>query len=1031
MREESSLFKFETYQSILRFIAKKRVLQDPFLPIRNSSNFEPVTNEHDEASEITGLIKRGTEDQPLRLNKARFIDSFFNGFYFSVNTILPLLLILMWLHDFIYFSRTTNNKYGDTNAKILLGLSDDPNIWSSNSGIAIFASILIFGLSNYVKGILQDYYYNLNTYNKVKNALRGEQSRFLLQLHLGRFSSALNKAKLLVLSDDRLDERSRDNLINSIVENTEDKTWDVKIRAIEILTDIANYRNLSEDNLLDNEAEIGSSLLMRWYANYKLWTIGQNKDVKYHAAFWLSLIIPAIYAVTSYSKFYFFPVVLVRNFINLFHHHSSPINTVCSNTSEASQYLPELGETVCSMCGNWPFVYINDINTTQGCVNGLLAAPRTPALIMSSLNHLLSLGNSSNLHTIDFSQQNWTAWNRPEWQSILNQFALLTNQVDILNLSTPALTLPYVDDGKLIDLANFTHNVIVNQLDFRNLGVGFDLVTSFFRRAYLAVIKYINVSSNNLNADGFGNLCSSLPNSVKILKVGSNNITDAGMANAAPFLANSSIEELDVSDNLISQQISSGIASIVKRGALQKLYVAGNDLTGVDLGPFWNATTENSALRLIDFSETNMANYQLTAAVPYLNQSSIEIYNLQNNPLDDNGVTIFSFNLKYSNATKINLSYTEITDYTTDTLSTVIPQSPLTTLILNGISITDDGLEALLDAAPNSNLQHISLQNNYLDDNSAVIIANVLKNTTNSLKIIDLTSNNEISDVGGGALAKASANSTLEEIYLDNNNQITSITVNAFAANLKNSSLKVFSAASCNIDDNGAIALANAIDGSNLKVLNLANNPLGNGTSVLALKLITATPYPNQLSEYVLSNDEAQALRMAKPASKLEKLILDNTGINLPIAREICRTLPGANFSSNRFGLFGNQFSSEEVNPLNCRFNQTQFALYRLQTNSELSQNSVYLSLSSNSYNINSSGVAFGISSIFLFIPVALVSMLAIYVIYLGISFTANKLAAKKFGIFSDADKTEESTKIFDGEKIKGSEDKQIYYRKL
>lgn len=685
-------------------------------------------------------------------------------------------------------------------------------------------------------------------------------------------------------------------------------------------------------------------------------------------------------------------------------------NNPCENAEDVYEFMPEFSENICSMCGNLP-VYINDINSVQGCVSGLLAQPQTPEYILSSLNQLIPFANNSNLNTIDLSQQtDWPNWNTTIFGQILDIFTRLTKQLDNFDVSLSAPNTNFIDNGNLQKIAEFSHSVIINKINFKNLGAGQALTNSFLNNSHISNCTYFDFSANNITDPQYLTICQNLPPSLTTFKIANNNITDSGFAQAAQYIANSAIEYLDISYTAISNEISQSITTILNKGILKFLKFIGNDLTGVDLAPFWLATTQNSSLSGIDFSGAQLIDNQIASLAPYANQTSIRNFIMRDNLFGNSGISIFISSMRNTSASLIDFSYSLLNDVGVAYIGQNLPYIPIKTLILDGIQITNIGLQQLANGLVDSVVNSLSLQSNFLDDNSISILNNWTQTPDKLINMIDV-STNDISDIGGVILANMIINSTITEIKLNNNKQLTSVTGTVFANNFPNSNLKIFEANGCNFGPETAIAISNVIDDCDIEFIDLGNNPLGNGTTSLALKFITSTPEPNDLSNPIMGNVEASALANAKPASKLCRIILNNVDMDVEGARTICRVMFKANITANNFNIMNNSVDSGEVDLINCRFNQ-QNDSFNLALRSPISSGN-YLTPGLANNNVSGGQAAMiGLSSVIIIVPAVILTVLAIYWMYRTISPSATKLSAKIFGFFKYSEEKDKHSRI-------------------
>ena len=282
----------EIYQILLKAIARTRLLQHPLMP---------VINRMDEAElDVAGVVNHGVinEESPLlndngnlnesHLTRARFIDSFFNGYYFARNKLLPpAFLGLIALDLYNYYTHPRNVNYDNSPPNILSGLSRNETVWSNNLGSSnpedyfrywfgiglVLGLPFAFGTVNLLKHVIADQIYNLNEFADLLLALALEPSKLGFNLRVDRVWNAFNKAKLELLCNRQLDDVQRNRLYTEI-EGAINRSPAITVGAMDILADIAHFQNLPNNNLLHNRSQDPTFTMSRWYANYKLWELG-------------------------------------------------------------------------------------------------------------------------------------------------------------------------------------------------------------------------------------------------------------------------------------------------------------------------------------------------------------------------------------------------------------------------------------------------------------------------------------------------------------------------------------------------------------------------------------------------------------------------------------------------------------------------------------------------------------------------------------------------------------------------------------
>ena len=176
-------------------------------------------------------------------------------------------------------------------------------------------------------------------------------------------------------------------------------------------------------------------LVLRYlYTNYQLWSLNALQD-------------------RNGLKPLFYSVALYRHVYAQFRRYEIVIQKVagiiiyliksdkCRQAGLTFAYLSMLGDYICAMCPNDPYVFYGDIYSSQSCLNGWLASPRPPAMLIAQVQRLAQHPEFRDIRNINLIHQPWANWTRTDWQSFLNSLEQASvHTLETFDLSSTTLT---------------------------------------------------------------------------------------------------------------------------------------------------------------------------------------------------------------------------------------------------------------------------------------------------------------------------------------------------------------------------------------------------------------------------------------------------------------------------------------------------------------------------------------------------------------------------------------------------------------
>jgi hypothetical protein len=219
-------------------------------------------------------------------------------------------------------------------------------------------------------------------------------------------------------------------------------------------------------------------------------------------------------------------------------------------------------------------------------------------------------------------------------------------------------------------------------------------------------------------------------------------------------------------------------------------------------------------------------------------------------------------------------------------LSALISALPnLTTLFLDNTGLSDNNFNSLLPALNRSNIEHLSLNGNFLiSDNSLKSLVNYVPRNLTVLEIVGLG----ISARSGESLGKLLQITPLQTIDVSYN-KLGSDFLERFTGYLPGSYLIRLNLANCEISDDGALHLAEV-----LSSYQIPDDWLGS-----------------------LDTSTIHSLGKNNPATNLTWLSLAHNNLTDIAARRLCQVLPGTDISVNNLHIDNNAAITEDL-LINC-----------------------------------------------------------------------------------------------------------------
>ncbi len=708
-------------------------------------------------------------------------------------------------------------------------------------------------------------------------------------------SSAQAKRILARTVDHELNSETVDQLEN-ILQISSYLSYFAKTSAIAQLTQIAYWRRqdkLGARALLELKKAGNNS----FYARYKLWSIGGFKSALFSLIGYL-IIAP----VQWYARLRLWSL-LVTKIIRLAEFLQNQQQCL-QETKGVWTYTAAIGNYACLPC-ELDFAAYRPNMTGQDCVDGLLSQPRKPGQIIESLSGVQAHGPFGN---IDLHRQNWTNWNRNDWQTLL---ALLNSsnftQAPVFNLSQDVAGTLAVEPDFLADLADFLKFSGVQHLDLSGQMIsaqGMLALTPGFRNNSRLIS--VGMARSRLDDSVFNTFISLTPGmtSLNSLNVAANQLTGFTLkALNNLWETNLSLTDLDISNNLLTT------ADInqwqINSSALQRLDISGANLAGGTLNYFCAALTNSSMISLtmnycrlspslaaslfacvalsnisrLDWVGNDIGFSGAQNIARLLPDSHIEEFNLGNNELDDDAVALLAAPLSVSNISLRNLE-------------------------LSGNPFTGVGFQSLVSALNTSLLQSLSVSRVNLGDDS---VDSLMITPADQLPLTQLDlSNTGLSNSGAAQLLLYLANSSLVDLDLSQNFLLGDLSAPLLA--IFNSSVRRLNLRQTYVRVEDLQSAFQILNVSSLQQCDISENDLGDRLAfTLAEQLLSNVSNQPQYLEIMAGDiDFSRALARSSPRTRVSKIIWeDDNRLTELGATSLCRVWPFAGNSNFNLTLSG------------------------------------------------------------------------------------------------------------------------------
>lgn len=933
------------------------------------SSFPLESDEGEQIDDSTSLIRNQVDSSyfrtfvtgravPLELqvdidaiNRSR---SFLEGATFFTDTLWPITLAGILLHDIYQFIADPTNRYDNTIFDIFTGFSNNGETYGSmfgdylpTDGVAywlppalLLTSPLIFGFGNmllnwkrsnpnsladiinnpdaaleggnffpwiYPSAVRRNF--NALEFSLLWGNMSNENRAFILSkiinmIHNGNSLARLYSIRALVRFVDGF---HRDRIKNSnLLHLNSDLRDHLETLASEKLQDIIK---LSEVDPKKNTKIVGPAYRI-FIINYLLWSHGifpNDDQVNLPIRFLVSLIFWTLATYKWYARYRFFQI-LVRKILDAVLYLQSKKN--CESKGEDYSYIAELGDYICSVCGSEDYPYLGNIYSSQSCLDSLLAKDRPAKYILEKIKPLLK---SNNITRLDLSRQNWQSWDEQDFSDLFYLIESANINITHINLGKDVKNTNKISSEKLNRISKALMTFSLDVFSIQNLGLNgdeFELIEPGLKKQ--ARMKSLGLSGNMLTDSNIENLSNStMAENLISLDVSNNKLTDGCSESLMRF---SFLDVLNVSYNEFQGNILDIIAGYLPKSSLEIIDFSGNDFSTASLAKF-SVAQKNSSLISVSFDGCALNSIQLNRYGEALKEAHTKKISLNNNNIQNTVIVEFVDDFSESRAARsIAIEGNQLQSSGLSGLTSIFNRSQIDKVSLGNNLYSPSALNYFLPGLSSTLVKTLILKNQVITKDNLDALASVISRT-HLEKII--FKNCKIPDGAMDALFEALPSSNVAWLILSNN-KIGDQSFAKLVNIIELTKLEVLILRDNQITAKSAASLPAKLSQTRLRVLDLSGNQVKEVGVTLAEHLIEPIPNIEKIADSAIDRDFARTLAKAKPRTKLTNLQLERSGLGEREARALCRVIPLTLIVMNNFNI-NNNSAAATVDPTNCR----------------------------------------------------------------------------------------------------------------
>ena len=219
---------------------------------------------------------------------------------------------------------------------------------------------------------------------------------------------------------------------------------------------------------------------------------------------------------------------------------------------------------------------------------------------------------------------------------------------------------------------------------------------------------------------------------------------DGGKINLSNYINNHKLSKIYLLRTILNNDIIMSIAKLISNNTLNYLYINENDNwnnqtlnENINLVPIFKSLKNNNSLEYLYLSNVYIGNIGgEMLMISMKDNKKLKVLLLVNNDISNNNIfKILGDSLKNNNILEeLSIWENNIDDNGAIAIANVLKNSNITHISLMRNQIGDDGAKAIIDNRNNS-IQYIDLQNNNISTEATVYILNTVRNKPDLLNI--------------------------------------------------------------------------------------------------------------------------------------------------------------------------------------------------------------------------------------------------------------------------------------------------------
>jgi Ran GTPase-activating protein (RanGAP) involved in mRNA processing and transport len=716
---------------------------------------------------------------------------------------------------------------------------------------------------------------------------------------------------------------ARDIIYQSLQEMSTDSSWWVRWRGrkslYRIVTSLSEYK-LNKLDFDENEKQAILSIRKnavikldelsrgRFYnpetihAQYLRWKAGESTEIPNDIGFGFFYLIYLFYWTFPTARYV---EALILKWITV-----SEFNTNESHCKKKWEYDYELGRYSCTVCGNWPFVYFRDKDSSQGCLDALLASGED--IISKDLEQL----NVADVKIIDLSKRDIGSWSDTYFEQVFDKLSRFTAVKKIIFSQLSSRT--GLNDYKIHVLNKYLSPFELDVLNLSGLQLTANQMSILFNQNYFLPIATIDLSRNKLTDDSVPLLKRILQRfNTSEVNFSYNPMTANGVVLFSDVFSQSNLLTLIWKGLHVDQRAFDCLFGNITLSKIKRIDVEQSDFRSVDM-TYFSHLLPGAELENLEMEACQLINDQLVTLSEKIPHTKLRVVNFNRNYFTNEGALIFFSDLSNSSVHTLGFSNPRLDDSFLLDLDSI--PARITSLELSSRLFSPTGISRLIELLP-TQLQHLILKTNHFNDVNLQALGVYQLERNPTLYTVDLGFT-DITDAGTIYYAENVLNtSSSPRVLLLVNNKITNRGIVALAKSLStNRQLIILDVSQCNFNEEGALALFKGIAQSNyLQHLSVDSVPVADSASYLAAQLVTGVGENtcvsiNKLTKKDLSIATRRYLaKNAKPKLPLHSLSLRFANLTQQPINALNHVLPFSLLKPTTLHLQGNNFQSAVI----------------------------------------------------------------------------------------------------------------------